>query len=373
MSRRVLSAKQVGRLVVGHTVGAAILTLPNVAVRAFGSSAWWVLFVLGLFFTVGAWFTAVLVRRFPEETLVEFAPKLLGRPLGFILNLLLILMLLSIVPIEVRAMLEITNISILPLGPAWFISGIFLLAVAYGVSKGLDTFAQVNEILIGLALIIGATVVVLGWQNFDSIHLYPLFHPKDFRWQPMLLIGPSMAFFGYPIIYYLAPFLKDPDRLVGSATRSMFFITLLFSFFTLTIQGVFGDKETLNQSWPALELAKSIHLPGIFIERMDLVLILAWIPAIYTTASASMFFGILALVRLFKLRSTSLVIWGLAAIFYWLSGLLTNYFEWTKWSGYLGFLGLFISILLPLVLWLAYLMRPGADQAEPKGEGGTAR
>lgn len=371
MSNRVLSSKQVGRLIVGYTVGAAILSLPNVAVRVFGVSAWWALIIIGLIFSAGAWLTARLVRKFPDETLVEFAPKLVGSPLAWLFNLIIVSMFLGIVPIEVRAMVEITNISILPYAPAWFISGSFLLAVVYGVVKGLDTFTQVNEILIGIALIIGAGVVILGWQNFDSIHLYPLFHAGEFSIQPWLLAGASFPFFGFPIIYYLAPFLKDTEKIAESTIRSTLVVTILFSFFTLTVLGVFGDKETMSQGWPALELAKSINLPGVFIERMDLVLIMAWIPAIYTTATASFFFGVVGLLRLFKLKRASPIIWGLAVVFYWVSGQLTNYFQWIRWSNYLAIVGLFISFILPILLWLAYLMRPNANKAKP--EGGRAR
>lgn len=369
MSRETLSEKQVGRLLVGITVGGTILTLPSVAAKAFGTAAWWVLIGFGLVFIIGGWLTARLVEKFPDETLVEFGPRLLGKPLGIVLNLFLILVFFSIVPLVTRLMVEITNIAVLPFGPSWFISGFFLLAVVYGVAKGLDTFVQVNEILVFISIAIGATVVLLGWQNFNKVHLLPLFYVKEFNLKnPSLFLGPALAFFGYPILFYLAPYIRGSGKITGQTVRSLVFVTILYSFFTLTVLGVFGVQETINQGWPALELAKSVNMPGIFLERLDLVLILSWIPALYTTAAASFFFGVLGLVRTFKLQKyASWFIWSLAIIFFFASGRLTNYFVWNKVAVYIGLVGMTVSLVYPLLLWFAYLLRPRAAE-QRKGE-----
>lgn len=366
MSERI-NDKQIGRLLLGYTVGGTILTLPSVTARAFATAGWYMLIVFGLIFIGGGWLTARLVQKFPDETLAEFAPRLLGKPLGIALNIILILIFLVMVPFETRLMVEITNIAILPHAPSWFITGFFLLTVVYAVAKGLDTFVQVNEILIVTSIVIGAAVVLMGWQNFNKIHLLPFFYLEDFDLKhPEIFFGPGLAFFGYPILFYLAPFLRDAKKMVKPTVRSLVFITLLYSFFTLTVIGVFGVRETVNQGWPALELAKSVNFPGIFLERLDLVLILAWIPALYTTAAASFFFGVVGLVRLLKLRkSTSWLIWGLAVLFYYLSGALTNYFEWNRLANSLGYIGVGISLLYPLLLWFAYLWRPQKREGTP--------
>ena len=358
MNGRVLATKQVGRLVLGYTVGGTILALPTVTTRAFGTSAWWLLLIYGLVFTLGGWLTARLATKFPDETFIEFGAKILGTPLSWALNLFLILVFLAVVPLETRLMVEIATIAVLPHAPSWFISGFFLLVVTYSIVKGLDTFAQVNEFLIIASILIGAAVVILGWQNADLIHMLPLVNLRDFRLQPDLILVPSFAFFGYPILLYLAPFLKDPKKMTVYTVRTLVFISLLFGFFTFTVLSVFGAKETLNQGWPALELAKSINIPGIFIERLDLVLILSWIPAIFTTAAVSFFFGVLGIIRLFKLKNASAVIWTLSIVFFFASGRLTNFFMWNRFSIYLSYAGIILSLGLPLFLWVAYLIRP---------------
>jgi spore germination protein len=369
MNGRVLATKQVGRLLLGYTVGGTILALPTVTTAAFGTSAWWMLLIYGLVFTLGGWLTARLASKFPEETLVEFGAKILGNPLNWLINLFLIAMFLAVVPMETRLMVEIATIAVLPNAPSWFISGFFLLVVTYSIVKGLDTFAQINEILIIASVLIGAAVVILGWQNADLTHLLPLFYLKDFKLQPDLLLTTSFAFFGYPILLYLAPFLKEPRRMTAYTIRTLIFIAILFAFFTFTVLSVFGAKETLNQGWPALELAKSINIPGIFIERLDLVLILSWIPAIFTTAACSFYFGVLGIVRLFKIKNASAIIWTLAIVFFFASGSLTNFFMWNRITTYLSYAAIVISLGIPFFLWIAYLIRPNSKTRNGRGGG----
>lgn len=364
---RVISTKQVGRLLLGYTLGASLLVMPSGMARIFGPGAWLVTLTFGMIFVVGGWLTARLVEKYPEETIVEFGPKLLGKILGFIFNIILALFFLSVVPYQTRAMVELVNIAIIPNGPAWFISAFFLFTVVYGVIKGLDTFVQMNEFLIIISVIIGIAVVLLGWENINVVHLLPLFYYRDLHMKSTIdILALSFSFFGYPIIFYIAPFLKKPGKMTGFTVRTLIFITIIYSFLVLTVVGVFGVKEAGSQGWPVLELAKSIHLPGSILERMDLVIILSWIPAIYTTATGSLFFGVEGLARMFHLKKRSSLAWSLALVFFFVSSMIGNYFQWVRWGNLMAIAGLLLSLILPILLWLAYLIRPGRRGDSPE-------
>lgn len=357
-----ISNKQVSRLLLGYTLGASLLIMPSKMAQSFGESAWLFVIGYGLIFTFGAWLTARLAEKYPDDTLVEFGPKLLGKTISFLINLGLSAYFLALVFFQTRAMVELANIAIIPFGPGWFIAGFFLLAVMYGVIKGLDTFVQLNELLIGLALFIGIVVCVLGWQNFKVLHLFPIFNIKQINLKsPMQLAALSSAFIGYPILFFITPFINKPSGITKRAVRTMFFITIIYSFLVLTVIGVFGAKETMNQGWPVLELAKSVNLSGILLERLDLVFLLAWIPAVYTSATVSFFFGVDGMSRLFKIRWRSPLIWILTVLLFITTNLIANYFHWMRIGNYLAITGIFFSLAVPLLLWAAYLFR-GKDR-----------
>lgn len=363
-----VSNKQVSRLLLGYTLGASLLIMPSGMARSFGESAWFFVIGYGLIFTLGTWLTARLVEKYPDQTIVEFGPKLLGKFLSFLLNLGLSLYFLALVPFQARAMVELTNIAILPFGAGWFVAGFFMLAVLYGVIKGLDTFAQLNELLIGLAILVGMIVTVLGWQNFRLFHLFPIIDVNAINLKsPLQLATLSSAFIGYPILFLVAPFIKKPKGITGRAVRTMLFITLVYSFLVLTVVGVFGAKETMNQGWPVLELAKSVNLPGLLVERLDLVMLLAWIPAVYTSATGSLFFGIEGISRLFKIKWRSPLAWILAVVLFFMTNAITNYFHWVRIGIYLAIAGLFFSLAVPALLWIVYLFRHKEGQANDGG------
>lgn len=356
-NKPLIANKQVTRLLLGYTLGSSLLIMPSGMAKSFGESAWLFVIGYGLLFTFGAWLTARLAEKYPDETLVEFGPRLLGKVLSFLLNLGLSLYLLALVPFQTRAMVELTNIAVVPLGPGWFIAGFFLLAVMYGVIKGLDTFVQLNELLIGLAMLIGMFVIVLGWQNFSLLHLFPVFNINEIKLVPLQWVALTSAFMGYPILFFITPFIRKPAGIAGRAVRTMLFITFIYSFLVLTVIGVFGAKETMNQGWPVLELAKSVNLSGILLERLDLVLLLAWIPAVYTSTIGSLFFGVEGISRLFKIRWKSPLVWILTAVLFLAANSITNYFHWIRIGNYLAISGVFFSLAVPLLLWTAYLFR----------------
>src|SRR5687768_15157025 len=116
-------------MIIGYNIGGGILTLPSLAAGIFGSSGWLLVLTLGLIYTGSAWIAARLAEKFPEETIVEYSPRLLGKLIGLLFNLILIAHLFLVIPIDVRILQELVNISLLPGAPTWFVSGSFLFAL----------------------------------------------------------------------------------------------------------------------------------------------------------------------------------------------------------------------------------------------------
>lgn len=356
--KRSLDARQVTLVVLGFGIGGGILTLPSLAAKVFGASGWLIVLVLGLFYTGGAWIAGRLAEKFPEETIIEYSPRLLGKYLGLLFNLIFITSFLLVIPIEIRILQELVNISLLPDAPIWFVSGSFLLAIAYGASRQIDQIAQVNELLIEIAIIVGLFVVLLAMQHFEPLHLLPFFskdliHPDKVN----ELVGMAFSFASFPVISMVVPYLRNPRQTTPAVVKGNIFITLVYTIFTLIVLGVFGYQETTKLSWVALELAKSINIEAVILERLDLVLIVSWISALYTTALLAGFVVSASVKRMFKLKKHAYVIWALVPLVYYLSTIFTNYFVWTRWSVYVAALFVVISVFFYPLLYLLSLRK----------------
>lgn len=361
--KRSLDARQVTLIVLGFGIGGGILTLPSLAAEVFGASGWLIVLVLGLFHIGGAWIAGRLAEKFPEETIIEYSPRLLGKYLGLLFNLIYITGFLLVIPIEIRILQELVNISLLPDVPIWFVSGSFLLTIAYGASRKIDQIAQVNELLIEIAVLVGLFVVFLAMQHFKPLHLLPLFSKDQIHLDKVdILVGMAFSFASFPVISMVVPYLRNPRQTTLAVVKGNIIITLNYTVFTLIVLGVFGYQETTKLSWVALELAKSVNFEAVILERLDLVVLVSWISALYTTALLSGFVVSSGVKMMFKLKNHAYVIWALVPLVYYLSAIFTNYFVWTRWSAYVAGIFVVISVFFYPLLYLLSL-RKGKNHA----------
>ncbi len=356
--KRSIDARQVTLVVLGFGIGGGILTLPSLAAGVFGASGWLIVLVLGLFYTGGAWIAGRLAETFPEETIIEYSPRLLGKYLGFLFNLAYTTVFLLVIPIEIRILQELVNISLLPDAPIWFVSGSFLLAIAYGASRKIDQIAQVNELLIEIAIIVGLFAALAAIQNFEPLHLLPFLSKDQIHLDKVdELVGMTFSFASFPVISMVVPYLRIPRQTTSAVVKGNIFITLVYTVFTVIVLGVFGYRETTKLSWVALELAKSVNFEAVILERLDLVLLVSWISALYTTALLAGFVVSSSVKRMFKLKKHAYVIWAVSPLVYYLSAIFTNYFVWTRWSVYVSALFVLISVFFYPLLYLLSLRK----------------
>lgn len=367
-----LSSRQIILLILGITIGGGILILPGRCARVLGAGGWLLAPISGVIFIFGAWVTARLGRFFPDETVMEFSRRLLGRPLGILVSLVFILFFFLYVPVEIRILQELVNISILRRAPSWFVTGAFLLVLAYTASGDFDTMTQVNEFLIEVSIVVGLVVALLGWRYFDPVHVRPIFSGGKMElstyWEEA---GMILAYTGYPVVLMLYPFTRRPREVSRASVLALVMITLINTFFIVTVFGVFGYAETAGQAWPGLELAKAVNIEVVVLERLDLILIISWISAIFTTCFLAYFFAAFGLSRMLGLRSHSYIPWALAPVVYYLSTILNNYFTWNKWLSYFSILAVLTGLVLPLFLLVIALLQrwlePPAGAEEEKG------
>lgn len=345
-------------MILGYGIGGGILTLPSQAAGIFAAAGWVPVFLIGLLNIGIAWVVGRLAEKFPEETIIEYSPRLLGKVIGLLFNLVFIVHLFLVLPVNIRILQELVNISLLPGAPTWFVSGTYLLALAYGASREVDQIAQVNELLIEIAILVLLFVSLAAFQHFDPIHLLPVFSRDQLRMVQLdQLIGLAFAFGSLPVVNMVIPYIRNPHQTTKATVKANSIIALVYTFFTVVTIGVFGYKETVDLSWVALELAKSVNFRAVILQRLDLVLIVSWISALYTTGLISFFLVGLALGQLVRVRKKAYLIWGLVPVTYYLSTILKNYFVWVKWTFYVALLSLVITFFFYPLLYLLSLRK----------------
>ena len=257
---------------------------------------------------------------------------------------------------NIRILQELVNISLLPGAPTWFVSGSYLLVLTYGATREVDRIAQVNELLIEIAMLVGLFVALTAFQHFDPLHLRPLLSRDQINLDKIeQLVGMTFSFGSIPVVSMVVPYIRNPQQVTKATLKAAFLITLVYTFFTVAVLGVFGYKEAIDLSWVALELAKSVNVQAVILQRLDLILIVSWISALFTTGLVASFLVGLALGQLFQVRKYNAFLWGLVPVVYFLSTLLKNFFIWSQASFYVALSSLVITFLGYPLLYLLSL------------------
>lgn len=262
-----------------------------------GNGAWLPL-LLALGFGVGfVWLLLLLVKRFPDQSIAEYAPKVMSPLLGYPLVLLLIITFLLGSTFALRNVSEFFVASILPETPISATILVMLVLTAYALSTGLEGLVRFNEL--ATPIIVGSFLLVLVSNiRLNVWHLLPVF---DRGWAGLPLVFQSvssdLAIVTYLLFIY--PSLTDPQTAGRTGRRYIMGTTLLMLFIYLHTLLLLGSEMGATFTWPYLVVTENMML----LERGEALFIVVWMFAAFLKISFSLYIASLGICQLIpKLR-----------------------------------------------------------------------
>lgn len=347
---------------VATAVGVGFLMLPLRGVGIMPNVAWLPVVVVGLINLIAITLLGKALRYIEPMGMHQSSDLLLGRFIGKLVPLLILLTTLTILPAKFNILFELTTATIIPHTPRWFIIITFALLIAYIVDKGLTVIVRVFEILFPVALLAVFTVAILALGRVTPRFLYP----ANFRLGTEVL--PSLIHlwfdFGGPIyLLLLYPYLQEPQKVVDIGRKSIILILVIYLIITVVSVGVFGPGEILRQNWPVLEVARAIHIRGALMHRADIVFAVVWILGSFTTAVALLFAGVYVIISWFGWKNRY-VAFTLALGTALVAMIPLEILKTDAYDLGVGILTIVISTLIPLVLWVGARVQYGTLQSE---------
>lgn len=350
-------------ILVGAIIGVGVLAFPRIIVQRAGTGAP-LATLLGAVPGTLAWLASVkLARRCPGQTPVEYAPRLLTRPVGWLYGVILAVFLIVITALAIREFGEVVKTAVLRNTPLEVTIIALLLTTAYFVRYDLQVFARVFEVFFPLMLVPLTLIGMLSLKNARLYYLLPVTGPG---WSGVLQ-GAALASVGY-VAYvigsFLLPSLNRPKAAVPAGLWGMGLSLFLYMLVVTATLALFGPEELRRLVWPTFELVKTTTIPGFILERLESAFIGIWVAAVFTTVGATYFAALLVLTQLFKLGDHKVLALPLVPVLYMTAmgpkDLLTLY----RVVEALGLVGVVLTQLLPLLFLGVSLLR---------GKGVTAR
>jgi spore germination protein len=356
-----LSNIQITVLVASTIIGVNVLTLPRMAaqnIHVDGVFATFAFGVLSVFFAISI---AVLSKRFPNQTVIEYSQDILGEPFGKLYGVFIAFYTCIVSGITLRSFSDALKTLILPRTPLEVIMVSMLIVVVYLIGNGISSIAKIAESFFPVILLALSLLMFLNLGNFDLEEFRPMFSKGLL---PIVKSFPNIfpAYLGYGILLFMVPFMKEPKKLVRYTVFGMIMPIIIYTGLVGITIGVFGDLVTEKLSYPTIVMAKQIEFPGAFVERFDIVFIALWIMGVFVSLSVYYYIAAFSTTRLLGLKHYKSFIYLFAPFVYLVSILPQNIFQIEPLVRMTGYFGILLTLVSILMLLLATLSRKGADQ-----------
>jgi len=352
-----MSALQLMIVVIVTCIGAQIMLSPRALIAAVEQAAWLSVIIGGVIFYLATCLMLKLGKQYPDETLVEYTPRLFGRWGGNIIvfwfNVLFFLQIITIF----NGVGKIITFYMFDRTPSEVVILALLMVCTFCALQDLGTILRVQQIMFFIA----HGMLILVWMtcilNLRPENLLPLWPIKT-----KILINGGFTtwpmYSGYECVLLLLPLVSRRTsfakltQAIGGAFGCM---TLFFVLIIIVIIGVLTVDNAKNVPYPALMVIRSVELPGTFIERLENYLLLAWIPVVFDTLAVMMFFMGQVCMRHYRYADHRPWVLFLVPIIYVGSILLDNQQVYDVASKYTLWAGLGFSFgVVPLSLLLSW-------------------
>ncbi len=341
-------------------MGVSVLTLPRLASADGKPSGVVITLIGGILSIITAAVVGLLCKKFPNKSIVEFLPELIGKIPAFFYILFFILYSLLVSGGTLRAFSDALKAALLPKTPLEVIILVMLFTCLYMVVKGIDTISKICELFFPLIVISIGLVLLFNISDINWVRFRSIFSPETLPCLKRIpnLFGPLL---GYEVLFLITPYMRKPDKgylcgILGSLTPTIIYVGLV-----VTAVGIFGAEATGTMVYPTITLAKRISFPGGFLERFDIFFIIFWTLAAFTTVALFYYISSVTITKLIKMKNYKPFMFVIAPIIYFISITPQNFMEIEQLLFIAGIMGI-ITVCSSFLFYLISIIKKKGGQ-----------
>ena len=156
-----------------------------------------------------------------------------------------------------------------------FIILTFIIVICITLHHRFSSIAKVNLLIIPLVVISIIFLFVANIKNFSLDNIFPIFGDGLFN-TFVTGLGNLGAFGGITLLYFLPPYLKEPQKMKMIYLTSIILGTIYFILCISIILFMFISLMYTNQIMPLYSAARHIEF-GNFFQRLESIFLLIWI------------------------------------------------------------------------------------------------
>lgn len=218
-----------------------------------------------------------LMKNFAGSDIINISEYLGGKVFKNIIGIIFILYFLVSPSILLRNFCESLKIIYYPMTNIVFIIVFFIIAVCTANRLDFNASLKTNLLIIPLVLV---SIVFLFFANMNKFvpqRMFPIFGDGLFN-TFVLGLNNLSAFGGIAFLYFLPPYLKEPEKMKKIALLSIGISAIYLILCVSTLLFMFSFFINTNEIIPLYNATRYIEF-GSFFQRLESIFLLIWILA----------------------------------------------------------------------------------------------
>ncbi|NQX58770.1 GerAB/ArcD/ProY family transporter [Paenibacillus qinlingensis] len=293
-----ISPMQMALIMHPTIMATAALSVPSITMRVAGTDMWMAPILSSLVGLLTIYIVYHLHMKFPNETFVQYVPRIVGRFAGALVSLAYVIAFLYSASISVREYGEFISGNFLMNTPMLFVVIPIIAVCAYALYEGLEVLARSTQILIPVAIFIIVAMVIALIPDFQLKQMQPIFGNGPL---PPLLgsIVPASWFSQFFILSFLYPYLNKKEHAMKWSIYSVLAVMVTMLAINFPILLTFGAL-TPAMNYPFLVAVRYIALSD-FAEHLESLLMAIWLIGIFVKIAMVYYLVLQGTAQLFKL------------------------------------------------------------------------
>jgi spore germination protein AB len=256
---------------------------------------------------------------------------------------------IGVASFEVLAMSEMVWFYLLEETPVEIVILTMILASVHLLTGKIKAIAKACVFFLPLTIVIVLLIYLFSLRVVEIKNLQPVL-AKGFLPVMKGMGSGTLSFFGIELFIFLFGVVKNQNKVRNGVLIGFFIPLILYVITYVLVVATLTVPEVKAVTWPTISFIQSYEVTGIFLERMELFLLITWILQFFLTHAIYYYFAAEGLTKIFNNSyTTNLIV--LVPVVFFLAKIPKNTIELFKMSDLLGYIFPFVLFGLPIITY----------------------
>ncbi|WP_336862386.1 GerAB/ArcD/ProY family transporter [Peribacillus frigoritolerans] len=329
-------------------LGIGMLTLPRTITEKIQSSDGWIVLIFnGIIIALFISLLVVMLKKHKVANYYTYMEEAYGKWLSKLIGMIVVLYFIGVASFEVLAMSEMVRFYLLEETPVEIVILTMILASVHLLTGKIKAIAKACVFFLPLSIVIVLLIYLFSLRVVELKNLQPVL-AKGFLPVMKGMGSGTLSFFGIELFIFLFGVVKNQNKIRNGVLIGFFIPLILYVITYLLVVATLTVPEVIAVTWPTISFIQSFEVTGIFLERMELFLLITWILQFFLTNAIYYYFAAEGMTKIFNNSyTTNLIV--LVPIIFFLAKIPKNTNEIFKMSDLLGYIFPFVLFGLPII------------------------